>query len=300
MFNRLSAENMKIAVFGQAYKTDSLKYILQLLGLLDKKNCEVYIVDEVYRLIENQVKSVYKTFDSSKILNPTFDYVISIGGDGTILRAATIIRNSNIPIIGINTGRLGFLANVPKEDMQKAINQLFAGEFHIDKRSLLEASTAEKNIDLGINFALNEISVSRKNTTTMIMIDTYLDNEFLNTYWADGLIIATPTGSTGYSLSCNGPIITPQVKALTITPIAPHNLSIRPLIIRDNATIKIRISSRENKFLLSMDSRIVSLDTDTAIFIKKTNFKLHMIELENQSFLKTLREKLLWGKDTRN
>lgn len=291
---------MKIAVFGQAYKTDSLKYIVDLLALLDKKDCEVFVVDNVYSLIKNQIKSTYKTFESDKLIDSKFKYMISVGGDGTILRATTIIRDSNIPVIGINTGRLGFLATIHKEDMQDAIDQLLVGNFHIDKRNLLEATTSKKNIDLGINFALNEITVSRKNTTTMIKINTYLNDAFLNTYWADGLIVATPTGSTGYSLSCNGPIVTPQVQALTITPIAPHNLSIRPLIISDDTAIKLRINSREDKFLLSMDSRIISLDTDTEISIKKTNFQLHMIELENQSFIKTLREKLLWGKDTRN
>lgn len=291
---------MKIAVFGQAYKTDSLQYVIDLISLLSKKNCDIVIVQNVYELIKNKLSTSFPTFDSNKVIDEKVDYMISVGGDGTMLRAATIIRHTKVPVIGLNTGRLGFLATVHKETMETAINQLFAGNFHIDKRSLLEVSTNKKEVDLGIDFALNEVSVSRKNTTTMLLINTYLDEEFLNSYWSDGLIVATPTGSTGYSLSCNGPIVTPEVKAFVITPISPHNLSTRPLIIKDNKNIKLTVESREDKFLLSLDSRIVSLDKDTEVYIKKADFQLYMIKLDKQSFYKTLREKLLWGKDTRN
>jgi len=291
---------MKIAVFGQAYKTDSLRYIVDLLAFLSTKNCEIIVVEDVYALIKFNLTSSFTTFKSNKIVEKGIDYMISVGGDGTMLRAASIIQESKIPVIGINTGRLGFLATIQKENMETAINLLFEGSFHINKRSLLEVSTNKKEDNLEIDFALNEVSVSRKNTTTMIMINTYVDDEFLNSYWADGLIVATPTGSTGYSLSCNGPIVSPEVKALVLTPISPHNLSTRPLIIKDNMKIKLLVESREDKFLLSMDSRIVSLDIDTEVYIKKADFQLYMIELEKQSFFKTLREKLLWGKDNRN
>lgn len=291
---------MKIAVFGQAYKTDSLQYVINLISLLKKKNCDIVIVKDVYDLIQDKLATSFPTFTSDKVLEEEIDYMISVGGDGTMLRAATIIRHTKIPVIGLNTGRLGFLATVHKDTMEIAINQLFDGNFQIDKRSLLEVSTNNKSVKLGIDFALNEVSVSRKNTTTMLLINTYLDNEFLNSYWADGLIVATPTGSTGYSLSCNGPIVAPEVNALVITPISPHNLSTRPLIIKDNKNIKLAVESREDKFLLSLDSRIVSLDTDTEVYIKKADFQLYMIELDKQSFYKTLREKLLWGKDARN
>lgn len=291
---------MKIAIFGQAYKTDSLQYIVDLLEFLSTKQCETLLVEEVSVLVQSELSTTVKTFKSSDIEQKDIDYMISVGGDGTMLRAASIIRDSNIPVIGINTGRLGFLATIQKENMATAINQLFEGNFHINKRSLLEVSTNKKDDGLEIDFALNEVSVSRKNTTTMIMINTYLDEEFLNSYWADGLIVATPTGSTGYSLSCNGPIVSPEVKAVVLTPISPHNLSQRPLIIKDTMKIKLLVESREDKYLLSMDSRIVSLETDTEVNIKKADFQLHMIELDKQSFYKTLREKLLWGKDNRN
>lgn len=291
---------MKIAVFGQAFKTESLQYIVDLLKLLSEKSCDVIIYDKVYKLVKDDLKNNFDTFDSTESLAPNTNYMISVGGDGTMLQAASIIRDSKIPIIGINTGRLGFLATVQKEEIATAIEQVFEGSFRINKRSLLEVSSYIKNTISDTFYALNEISVSRKNTTTMITIDTYLDDEFLNTYWADGLIISTPTGSTGYSLSCNGPIVTPQVKALVITPIAPHNLSIRPLVIRDSTNIKLRVSSREEYFLLAMDSRVESIHTNTELCVKKADFQLYMIELNDKSFLKTLREKLLWGKDTRN
>ncbi len=291
---------MKVAVFGQAFKTDSLHYIVDLVSLLVKKDCEVVIFKDIFDLIKNELAVNYATFDSYETLEKNTNYLISVGGDGTILRAATIIRDTKIPVIGINTGRLGFLATVHKENLEIAIEQLFAGNYQIDQRSLLEVSTNNMELNLGINFALNEISVSRKNTTSMLLINTYLDNEFLNSYWADGLITATPTGSTGYSLSCNGPIVAPDVKAFLLTPISPHNLSTRPLIITDNKKITLKVESREDKFLLSLDSRIISLDTETEVYIKKADFQMHMIELDKQSFFKTLREKLLWGKDARN
>lgn len=289
---------MKIAIFGQAYKTESLNYIVDLLAFLDKKECYIFLVQDVSELIKEQTTVTYNTFKSKEVLTQKFDYLISVGGDGTILRAAAIIKDTNIPIIGINTGRLGFLATINKEDMFVAIDELLKGNYRISKRSLLEVTTNSKKLKVG--YALNEISVSGKNTMSMIKINTFLNEKYLNTYWADGLIIATPTGSTGYSLSCNGPIITPEVQALSITPIAPHNLSIRPLIIKDSTTIKLKIESREKAFLLSMDSRVATLKTNKEIKIQKANFQLKMIELINQNFLKTLREKLLWGNDTRN
>ncbi|HIP48590.1 MAG TPA: NAD kinase [Lutibacter sp.] len=289
---------MKIAVFGQAYKTESLNYILNLLDFLNTKVCDIFLVQDVSDLIKDKTTVRFQTFKPKEALTQKIDYLISVGGDGTILRAAAIIKDSNIPIIGINTGRLGFLATINKEDMLVAIDELLKGNYRISKRSLLEVNT--KNNELEKGYALNEISVSGKNTMSMININTYLNDKYLNTYWADGLIIATPTGSTGYSLSCNGPIITPEVQALSITPIAPHNLSIRPLIIKDDTLIKLKIESREKEFLLSMDARVATLQTKAEVNIKKANFQLQMVELNNQSFIKTLREKLLWGNDTRN
>ncbi len=288
---------MKIAVFGQLYKTESLPYIIDLVHLLVKKKIDFIIYKELNNAIRDSIKTPIATYQSDKDLPKDVTLMISVGGDGTMLQTVRFIKDSAIPVIGINTGRLGFLATVQKEHIELAVSQLIEGHFTVNKRSLLQVTTQEHTKTF---YALNEVSVSRKNTTTMITIDTFLDGEFLNTYWADGLIIATPTGSTGYSLSCNGPIITPSVEALSITPIAPHNLSIRPLIIRDDTQIKLRVSSRENHFLLAMDSHVESVSTKSELFIKKAPFELPMIALKDQSFLKTLREKLLWGKDTRN
>lgn len=291
---------MKVAVYGQAFKTESLQYIVNLIGLLSEKKCEVSVVKSVYKLIRNELGKDYRTFSKTESIAKDTDFMISVGGDGTMLRAAGIIQGLNIPVIGINTGRMGFLANIHKAEMEEALELLKTQKFKLDKRSLLAVYVNEGEEQKSLGFALNEITVSRKNLTSMITIKTYLNNEFLNTYWADGLIVSTPTGSTGYSLSCNGPIIIPNAETLIITPIAPHNLSIRPLVIRDDAQIILEIESRETEFLLSLDSKVESLPTSTKVFLKKADFQINMIELEAHSFLKTLREKLLWGKDTRN
>lgn len=291
---------MKVAVYGQAFKTESLQYIVNLIGLLSEKKCEVSVVKSVYKLIRNELGKDYRTFSKTESIAKDTDFMISVGGDGTMLRAAGIIQGLNIPVIGINTGRMGFLANIHKAEMEEALELLKTQKFKLDKRSLLAVYVNEGEEQKSLGFALNEITVSRKNLTSMITIKTYLNNEFLNTYWADGLIVSTPTGSTGYSLSCNGPIIIPNAETLIITPIAPHNLSIRPLVIRDDAQIILEIESRETEFLLSLDSKVESLPTSTKVYLKKADFQINMIELEAHSFLKTLREKLLWGKDTRN
>ena len=196
---------------------------------------------------------------------------------------------------------MGFLATVQKEEISNAIDLLLKNKYLVKERSLLSVKTSPKIDSLAsLNFALNEVSVSRKNTASMITIETYLDNEFLTSYWADGLIIATPTGSTGYSLSCGGPVITPQAKSFALTPIAPHNLNARPLVIPDETVIKFTVSGREDKFFLSLDSRITTINSNTEVFVEKANFKLKMIQINQQTFIKTLREKLLWGQDTRN
>ena len=227
--------------------------------------------------------------------------MLSIGGDGTILRAATLVRNSGIPILGINAGRLGFLATVQKENIDEFLQMVLDKKYTLSKRTLLSLSCTPENEALNdINFAMNEVSVSRKDTTSMITIETYLNGEILNSYWADGLIISTPTGSTGYSLSCGGPILTPDVKSLVITPIAPHNLNARPLVIPDDTEIMLKVSGREENYLVSLDSRITSVGNESILTIKKTPFQINMIEIPNETFLKTLRSKLLWGEDKRN
>jgi len=289
---------MKIAVFGQTIRNAEASIEL-LLNYLQKKGIEVFIESDFFDLIsQNNGFGDHKTFNE---LDSSFNLLISIGGDGTILRAITFVKDLGIPIVGINTGRLGFLATIQINDIEVAIDNILDNNYKISERSLLSIETSIENKDISsLNFALNEVTVARKNTTSMITVKTKLDDEYLTSYWSDGLIISTPTGSTGYSLSCGGPVITPNTNNFIITPIAPHNLSARPLVISDSTVIKLKVSGREDNFLVSLDSRIATLHNDTIITIKKADFKIKMIEFLNESFFDTLRKKLLWGEDKRN
>ncbi len=293
---------MKIAIYGQYYKPEDKIYVEELLQALKAHEIEFLIEHNYYAGLKKIIPSINaETFSSHTELDNSFDFMFTIGGDGTIFRAVTYIRDSNIPIVGINTGRLGFLATVKKEEINMAIEQLLQKKYIIHKRTLLSVTTTPKINGLSsLNFALNEVSISRKNTASMITIETYLDQEYLTSYWADGLIISTPTGSTGYSLSCGGPILIPHAKSFILTPIAPHNLNARPLVIPDETKIKLMVSGREDKFFLSLDSRITTIDRKTQIFIEKSDFTLNIAEINQQTFIKTLRDKLLWGQDVRN
>ena len=294
---------MKVAIYGQYYQNDTRPIIRDIFVFFNANNVELVIEEKFLEILyeEEILKKEYKTFATYKELDDSFDLFLSIGGDGTILRSATYVRDSGVPILGINAGRLGFLATVPQDNIQEFLQLVLDKKYTISKRTLLSITSSTKNEALEeINFALNEITVSRKDTTSMITVETALNGEYLNAYWADGLIIATPTGSTGYSLSCGGPVLTPDVKSLVITPIAPHNLNARPLVIKDDTEIELKVSGRENQYLISLDSRITSVDNNTILKIKKTPFKINMIEINDQNFLKTLRKKMLWGEDKRN
>jgi NAD+ kinase len=294
---------MKIAVFGQYYQNNTHSIVEKVVAFLEQNNIEICFYKIFYdKLIENKViLTKYSTFDSHECLKDNFDYLISIGGDGTILRAATFVRNYNLPIIGINAGRLGFLATIQEENIEKLLTRVVANDFSISKRTLVSLHAHPENVDLeDINFALNEITVSRKDTTSMITIETYINNEYLNSYWADGLIISTPTGSTGYSLSCGGPVIMPTSNCFVITPIAPHNLTARPLIIPDDSELTLKIKGREEQYLVSLDSRITSVSNETTLTVKKSDFHISIIEFPEEGFLRTIRKKLLWGEDKRN
>lgn len=294
---------MKVAIFGRFYNKTTTTSVETLLHYLLKKEFDAYIETEFSNLIksESQNESDYSSFKTFDTLDNSFDLLVSIGGDGTILRAITYVQNLDIPIIGINTGRLGFLATIQVNQIENAMQNIIDGNYKISERTLLSVETSPENNEItSMNFALNEIAVSRKNTTSMITVETYLDDEFLTTYWSDGLIVSTPTGSTGYSLSCGGPVITPGANSFALTPIAPHNLSARPLIIPDSTEIQLKVNGREEQHLVSLDSRIATLDNGTIIKIKKADFKIKMIDLPSESFLVTLRKKLLWGEDKRN
>ena len=293
---------MKVAIFGQYYQNDTRPIIRDIFVFFNKNNVELVVEENFLKILyeEKIVGKQYKTFASHKDLDSSFDILISIGGDGTILKAATFVRDSGIPILGVNAGRLGFLAKVQKENIESFLQIVLEKKYTISERTLLNMESTPANTEIAINFAMNEVSVSRKDSTSMITIETYLNGEYLNSYWADGLIIATPTGSTGYSLSCGGPILTPEVKGLVITPIAPHNLNARPLVIPDDTEIKLKVSGREAQYLVSLDSRITSVSNNAELVIKKAPFKINMVEILEETFLKTLRNKLLWGEDKRN
>lgn len=293
---------MKIAIYIRQYTAENESILQQLFSLFTPED-QVYIEQEI--LSELQLKSdtfnSAKSFASFEDLNPSYDVMLTIGGDGTLLKGITYVRSLQIPILGINAGRLGFLATAHKDDLPNVLEQLRKGDYQVVERSVIEAVFADTGEPVDtVNFALNEITVTRKNTASMITVDTELNGDYLCSYWADGLIIATPTGSTGYSLSCAGPVILPTAKNFVLTPIAPHNLSARPVIIPEDAEVKLSISGREKKFLMSLDSHIKSIPNKQSIIVRKAPFVVKMIRLEGDSFIKTLRTKLLWGEDKRN
>ena len=294
---------MKIAIYGQFYQNSTEPIIRDIFQFFTQKKIELVVERDFLELLNEKhiLEESFATFQKHTDLDGSFDMLLSIGGDGTILRAITLVRDSGIPVLGINAGRLGFLASVQKENITDFLQLVIDKKYRISKRSLLSLRCNPPNAAIDkLNFAMNEITVSRKDTTSMITIETHLNEEFLNSYWADGLIIATPTGSTGYSMSCGGPILTPEVTSLVITPIAPHNLNARPLVIPDNTQIKLKVSGREDNYLVSLDSRIASVPNAAELTIEKTNFQINMVEIPNETFLKTLRNKLMWGEDKRN
>jgi NAD+ kinase len=294
---------MKAAIYGQYYLNSTEPIIKDIFIFLIKNNVETLIEANFLDMLfeKNLFEKKHSTYQSYTELDSSFDLLISIGGDGTILRAATLVKDTGVPILGINAGRLGFLATVQKDNIAEFMQFIIDKKYSISKRTLLSLSCSPENEAIkDLNFAINEITVSRKETTSMITIETYLNDEYLNSYWADGLIIATPTGSTGYSMSCGGPIFTPNVKSLVITPIAPHNLNARPLVVTDNTEIRLKVSGRDDHYLVSLDSRLFSVKNDTVLHIKKSPFKINMVEIPDATFLKTLRTKLFWGEDRRN
>jgi len=292
---------MTIAIFGSPYPEYFSKYIQHLIKKLETEHINLIVEEEFSVFLENNIrfnKSI-STFNSYEALKNKADFLFSIGGDGTLLKAVTYVRDSGIPILGINTGRLGFISSISADQIDEAITDVLKGNYKINERIALELST-EKKLFKDKNFALNEVAVSKKDTSSMIRIDAYVDNEFLNTYWADGLVVSTPTGSTGYSLSCGGPIITPGTNNIIITPNAPHNLNVRPIVIDGNSVIKLKVEDREQLALVSLDSRSRAFGSKTELVIKKASFKTKLIQPQNNSFISTIRHKLMWGLDKRS
>ena len=290
-----------IAIYGKSISENNLKFLEALIVTLkDELNPQLFIhqsLEEHSSLIE-RFNIIF--FDGQDLLANEIDLLISFGGDGTLLDTVTMIKDSNIPVLGINAGRLGFLANITQEDIVLAVKALKNKDYKLDQRSLLQVKSKTLSEIKTSNFALNEITVYKKDSSSMLKIDAFLDNEFLNSYWADGLIISTPTGSTAYSLSCGGPIISPGSNNFVITPVSPHNLNLRPMVVGDQVVIRLRAESRESQFLLTMDSRSISIENNEEIFISKADFSIKLIELPDHNFFKTIRNKLFWGKDSRN
>lgn len=291
---------MTIAVYARNTKENHPNYLEQLLALATKEKFQVTVFKPYLEFLNTfQDKSFQtKTFQNSEELIASADYVISLGGDGTMLETLEFVRKSGIPVLGVNTGRLGFLATVYKEDFEKALLLLIKEKYTLDKRELIELD--KSNCFSDVNYAINEFTIHKKESSAMINIDTYVDGVFLNSYFADGLIVSTPTGSTAYSLSCGGPIMMPDSDNFIITPIAPHNLNVRPIVIPNNKTLSFKVSGRGDSVNVSLDSRSQTIKNETDLQIKKADFRFNMINLEGQNFFETLRNKLLWGIDKRN
>ena len=289
---------MKVAIYSINNDLKSIKIIDRLINFFKSKNITVLLEEKLSDFVSSQNNS---TFNSYKQLDKDTDIFIALGGDGTVLRSLNYVRQNGIPILGVNTGRLGFLASIAENDIHDALNDIVQKKYSIETRQLIEVKLEQCNQSLN-NFALvlNEVSISRENTTSMITIHTKINDDYLNVFWADGLVIATPTGSTGYSMSSGGPIISPSSKSFVITPIAPHNLNARPLVLDDNDVITIHVEGRAKSHNLSLDTRIYSLPMNTLITIKKAKKPVFFVRPNNYNFFETLRNKLFWGFDNRN
>ncbi|HEY8898186.1 MAG TPA: NAD kinase [Niastella sp.] len=292
---------MKVAIYSRVIDYDQNNKIQQLLDELAKENIQPVIYQPFYEMIQASIRFSDKTtvFNDSSDLTEAIDFLISLGGDGTLLDTVTLVRDKNIPVLGINFGRLGFLASIGSKELHIAVQSLVKRTILIDKRSLIHLD-ASKPLFGDVPYGLNEFAIHKTDTSPMIKIHTYLNGEFLNTYWADGVIVATPTGSTGYSLSCNGPVVFPESSSFVITPVAPHNLNVRPIIVPDDNIISFEIEGRTDHFICALDSRKELVDKKVQLAVRRESFTLSLVRLNENNFLQTLRNKLSWGLDTRN
>jgi len=294
---------MKILIYGQNLKSsEDFVYLDLLVQLLIESNVAFVFYEPLLREVikTNNTYTIYNSINTyDEIINQKIDIAITMGGDGTILQSITLLKDCNVPILGINLGRLGFLASVEKSIIAHAIEQLLAHKYRVVSRSVLKLS-CNKPIFGDAPIALNDFTLNKRDTSSMITIHIYIDDNLLNSYWADGIIISTPTGSTGYSLSCGGPIVFPDSKNFIITPVAPHNLNLRPVVIPDSHILSIRVEGRTDSFMCTLDSRYETVTSEHHIEISKGDFDVNFIELEDQSFIKTINAKLMWGLDQRN
>ena len=291
---------MIFALHGKEFLSDSLPYVQEVFDVLKSRGAGI-LVSKEYRelLIKGDIDvSQTKVYNEDADIGDA-DFFISLGGDGTLLESLTHIGKLELPILGINTGRLGFLATTTKYNIVLAIDSLYNNLFSYDYRTLIRLES-DSGIFKGKNFGMNEFTILKKDTSSMIVVHTYIDGEYLNSYWADGLIVATPTGSTGYSLSCGGPLVLPQSHNFVITPVSPHNLNVRPMVVSDTSVISFEIEGRNNNFLVSLDSRSQTVDASIQMSVRKEDFKAKLVKMNGYNFLDTLRQKLNWGLDIRN
>lgn len=292
---------MNIAIFGKEFIPEHREYIQLLIDELTGMQTSLLVYKPYYEKIARDINWPEQTrfFTSHADLLHSSEMLISIGGDGTLLDTIPFVRASGIPILGINLGRLGFLSSISKNEIRQAVRSIYKKEYSFDKRALLSLEEP-KGIFGDLNYGLNDLTIYRNNTTSLIVVHVYVDDCFVNSYWGDGLIVSTPTGSTAYSLSVGGPILTPGSQNFVIAPIASHNLTVRPIVIHDSSRIKIRIEGREEKYLLTLDSRHSAINKDDELIVKRCDFSVNLVQMNNKDFFSTIRDKLLWGVDNRN
>lgn len=292
---------MKFALHGKTITKETSPFIQQVIDELRQRNAQIsvswHFLKEIRKNNINLPKA--ETFSRKNASLQEFDFAVSLGGDGTLLDTLTYVGESETPLVGINTGRLGFLATTPKEEIKQVIDALYQNYYSYDYRTLISLQT-DSHLFEGKNFALNEFAILKKDTSSMIVVHAYIDGEFLNSYWADGLIVATPTGSTGYSLSCGGPLVLPQSNNFIVTPVSPHNLYVRPMVVSDNSVLSFEIEGRSKNFLVALDSRSRTVDASIPMAVKKQHFRAKLVKLSGYNFFDTLRQKLNWGLDNRN
>ncbi len=292
---------MKVAIYGRSFDNSFSVFVQELIDIINDYGWGITIYEPYFPYLQPRltISDNLETYKKHTDIKNDVDIMISIGGDGTFLETIHLVKDSGIPILGVNAGRLGFLASTQKEDIKCVLEQIKEGRYRLQPRSVIKLNN---DLDLfkGENYALNELTVHKKDSSSMITIHTYIDDLFLNSYWADGLIISTPTGSTAYSLSCGGPILVPGARDFVITPIAPHNLNVRPVVVPDSRKITLKIEGRSKEFLCSMDARSVPIDASMELAITKAPFMINIIQTENQNFLNTIRRKMHWGADERN
>jgi len=292
---------MKIALFGTTVATGDTYYVQQLVSRLEATYASLTVYAPLYDNLKGSITffTPPKVFTSREDLPSDTDFLFCVGGDGTMLGTVQLVHDSGIPVLGINLGRLGFLSSVPKKSINTVLEEVLSGGYTLDRRTLLRLDCPDNPFGT-MNYALNEVSISKSTPLTMLNIEVFVNDNFLNTYWADGLLAATSTGSTAYSLSCGGPIVTPESHCFVITPIASHNLPVRPIVIPDDSTIRIRVTGREKKYIVGLDSRKATYKDSKDLILRREDFTFNMVKPNSEKFFKTIREKLMWGLDIRN